>query len=140
MSGVRVSFLADEIGELPAARERFCQLRDDAEASALAPSTEGKAAAARFDWVVLNASLGEAARTLSWFDGLAPAEQSAQHTAIISRVTPMLLERTMGRRGAADPRAAEGHTQAWCHAPHGPHLSDARDRRAPSKHPRTRNA
>jgi len=97
MSGVRVSFLAHEIDELcrelPAARERFCQLRDDAEASALAPSTEGKAAAARFDWIVLNASLGEAARTLSWFDGLAPEEQSAQHTAIISRVMPMLIER-----------------------------------------------
>ena len=97
MSGVRVSFLAHEIDELcrelPAARERFCQLRDDAEASALARSAEGKAAPARFDWIVLNATLREAERTLSWFDGLAPEEQSALHTSIISRVMPMLLER-----------------------------------------------
>ena len=52
-SGVRVSFLAHEISELcrelPAARQRFCRLRDDADAAALAPSAQGTVAAARFD-------------------------------------------------------------------------------------------
>jgi len=96
-SGVRVSFLATEIGELcrelPAARQRFCQLRDDAESAALAAPADGTEATARFDWIVLNESLGEAIRTLSWFDGLASEAQSAIDTAIISRVIPMLLER-----------------------------------------------
>jgi hypothetical protein len=95
-SGVRVSFLAGEIGELcrelPAASQRFCQLRDDAETAALA-ATPKRAGAARFDWIVLNEALGEAARTLSWYDDLAPQEQLALPSAIISRVLPMLLER-----------------------------------------------
>jgi hypothetical protein len=89
--------LAREIAELcrdlPAARERFCQLRDDAETASRTPSAERAGAAARFDWIVLNQSLGEAARTLSWFDGLSSTEQAALHTSIISRVVPMLLER-----------------------------------------------
>jgi hypothetical protein len=96
-SGVRVSFLANEIAELcrdlPAARERFCQLRDDAETAARTSSAERTGATARFDWIVLNQSLGEAARTLSWFDGLSSTEQVGLHTSIISRVVPMLLER-----------------------------------------------
>ena len=91
-----LSFLANEIGELcrelPAARQRFCQLRDDAESAALTAPAEGIADAARFDWIVLNASLGEATRTLSWFDALAPETQLALPTAIISRLLPMLLE------------------------------------------------
>ena len=96
-SGVRVSFLAREIDELcralPAARKRFCQLRDDAETAAQAAAADRTASAARFDWIVLNESLGEATRTLSWFDGLAPGEQSVLPASFISRVMPMLLER-----------------------------------------------
>jgi hypothetical protein len=97
MSGVRVSFLAGGIGdlcrELPAARQRFCQLRDDAETAALEAPFAPTAVSARFDWIVLNASLGEATRTLSWFDGLSREDQLALPEAIIPRVMPLLVER-----------------------------------------------
>ena len=97
MNGVRESFLAKEIGKLCseslAARVRFCQLCDDAETAALVAPADRTAVSARFDWILLNALLGEAKRTLSWFDALTPEEQLAQPGSIRSRVVPMLLER-----------------------------------------------
>ena len=71
MSGVRVSFMAGEIGTLviahPRARERFAALRDDAGAAADADPTSAER---RLDWVVLNNILADEERTLRWFDGV----------------------------------------------------------------------
>jgi hypothetical protein len=97
MQGLRVSFLANEIAELcrelPAAHQRFAELRDRLGAEAQASPAAPEALSDRFDWIVLNATLGEAARTLSWFDGLSAEAQEALPAAIVSRVTPMLFER-----------------------------------------------
>jgi hypothetical protein len=97
MSGVRVSFLAGEIAdlcqELPVARERFCALRDESDAAARSATDARAVARARFDWVVLNQSLGETERTLSWFDGLNAGEQAGVSGAVVFRLLPLLIER-----------------------------------------------
>jgi hypothetical protein len=96
LGGVRASFLANEIAELcrelPAARERFTALRDELEVAAQPAPAEPAAHAARFDWIVLNATLGEPARTLSWFDGLSAEARQDLPAATVSRVMPMLHE------------------------------------------------
>jgi hypothetical protein len=97
MSGVRVSFLARNIAtlceELPAARERFCALRDESDAVARSATDSRAAAQARFDWIVLNQSLGDTGRTLSWFDGLNAGAQAGLSAAVIHRLPPLLIER-----------------------------------------------
>ena len=69
--GVRVSFLATEIGQLvqtyPAAKLRFAQIRD---VTAGAAAANPMARHLRLDWIVLNATLGDDQSTLSWFDGV----------------------------------------------------------------------
>jgi hypothetical protein len=96
LSGVRVSFMAQEIGKLcegsAAARARFGAIRDETEKAALS-STETAAREWRFDWIVLNEALGEGERTLAWFD----AEDKVAAREIIDRcahrLIPLLRER-----------------------------------------------
>jgi len=101
MSGVRVSFMAGEIEslcrELPAARQRFSEIRDEAEATARAG---GEAAGeARFEWVVLNQALGDVPRTLAWFDAVkeAPAE-----VPVLAQIGPWLIPALRQRDRWAD--------------------------------------
>jgi thioredoxin 1 len=68
MTGVRLSFMASEIGSLiaayPPARERFTRIRDQT-ADGLAAAGD---AVARLDWMVLNGLLDEDDRTVAWYD------------------------------------------------------------------------
>jgi thioredoxin-like negative regulator of GroEL len=69
MSGVRTSFIANEMERLAAAdaksKARFTQLRDRVESElAKAPASH----ALRLDWLTLNRVAGDDDRTLAWFD------------------------------------------------------------------------
>jgi len=93
MSGVRVSFMAGDIGELvgkhPPARERFTQVRD--RTAALADADLPSGAGRRFDWIVLNEILSERERTLAWFDGVKDDERYATVVDKVStRLVPLL--------------------------------------------------
>jgi hypothetical protein len=94
-AGVRVSFMASEIQllcqNLPQAAERFAALRDQAGAAAEAGA---HAREARFDWLVLNESLGDTERTLKWHDAVkdAPA-QLAVLRQVADRLIPLLRAR-----------------------------------------------
>jgi thioredoxin 1 len=95
MGGVRVSFMAGEIEGLvsayPPARAHFAALRDEAEAAAA--GTGEAATEARFDWVVLNAILGETERTLAWFDAVKADPASAPVLAKLEQwLIPLLRE------------------------------------------------
>lgn len=86
MGGVRVSFMAGNIGELvaahPPARQRFAALRDAAEDK-------------RLDWVVLNKALGDDERTLAWFDGVKADPGAA---SVVDDVSRFLID-TLKQRG-----------------------------------------
>jgi hypothetical protein len=93
MSGVRVSYLARDIGTLfeshPPARARFVQIRDELEALLNAGG-----AASRLDWIVLNEMLNEREQTLAWFDGAKNdpgAATTIDHCA--HRLIDLLVER-----------------------------------------------
>ena len=94
MAGVRVSFLASEIGSLvaqdEAARSRFRAVRDRAGSAA----GDELAAAARFDWIVLNEVLGEPDATLAWLDRVLATHPGAPGLARFGgRLIPLLLSR-----------------------------------------------
>lgn len=86
--GVRVSFMASELGELVSlyqpARERFRELRDRLSASIGCGATED----ARLDWLVLNAVLGERRPTIEWFDRV---KGDAKYAEMLDRLAYMLV-------------------------------------------------
>jgi hypothetical protein len=94
MGGVRVSFMAGRIGALCreslAARLRFRALRDEAEAAA---RVAGPSSKARFDWLVLNETLGEEELTLAWIDGVAPAVRASLPPAFHHLLLRLLFAR-----------------------------------------------
>ena len=94
MSGVRVSFMAGEIGKLVTAhgpaRRRFEELRDVAGEAADAGRGSERP---RLDWIVLNGILGEEDRTIAWFDHVKADPHAAAPLAQISRFLLQPLKR-----------------------------------------------
>lgn len=97
MAGVRVSFMAGEMGHLcrqfQPAQAHFEQLRDQTEAIARA-DTDDSSFETRLDWMVLNEVVGEADRTLAWFEGVdVHALADSVVSCCIPRLVPLLRRR-----------------------------------------------
>lgn len=92
MTGVRVSFLANDMTSLaarhPKAKEAFTALRDEAEKNAA-----GRDATLRHrtDWIVLNRVVGDEQRTLAWFDEQKTKDSAPASFAPISYLLEPLL-------------------------------------------------
>ncbi|MBX3387507.1 MAG: thioredoxin family protein [Phycisphaeraceae bacterium] len=92
MVGVRVSFMATEMGYLaeayPASKARFTALRDAAHQRSQAP---GRKLDDLFDWIVLNEIIGDDAATLAWFDRAKDNPRAAQaFERVEHRIVPLL--------------------------------------------------
>ncbi|MES2641290.1 MAG: hypothetical protein V4850_17500 [Myxococcota bacterium] len=98
-SGVRGSFVAGEMARLvvawPPARARFRELRDHAAAMAIGPGAAGW----RADWVVLNRVLGEAHRTLAWYDNV---RFDSSYSSILGRMPNALTDALLAQGRWAD--------------------------------------
>jgi thiol-disulfide isomerase/thioredoxin len=118
MSGVRVSFMAGEIQALcqqsPAARRRFSELRDQADAAAGADGEAGRES--RFDWVVLNQALGEVERTLAWFDGI---KDDAGYAPLLAQLSHWLVPLLRRHERWADIGRLVQHPLAQLRRDHG---------------------
>lgn len=100
-AGVRVSFMAGDMESLAAdheaAKKRFTELRDATEERLKefpAGSKSPTGARLRTDWVVLNRIIGDAARTLVWYD-----EQRAAGIAVKDIPGIEMMKQTIQQRG-----------------------------------------
>jgi len=100
MTGVRVSFMANEIaaliGQHAGARARFTAIRDQAEAEA---GREAAGPEARLDWTVLNEVLGDDARTMAWFDAI---KDDPAQVEVLQRAAHHLVPKLRERQRWAD--------------------------------------
>lgn len=98
MAGVRISFTASEIGHLcrqhPPAQDHFERVRDQTEA-AIGNSGDAPSLEIRLDWMVLNEIVGQAERSLLWFEGV---DLDGLPDAFVDRCIPRLVP-PLRRRG-----------------------------------------
>jgi thiol-disulfide isomerase/thioredoxin len=131
MSGVRVSFMANDLAQLtqqhPPAKARLSALRDE-----LTELVESNRASAEHlqDWVVLNEALGEQDRFLAWFDRVRDTyrPKPEDHWVLEQKLIPMLIERKRwadaGRLFLAPLQVLRRHQEMFAHPPEYPGMPE----------------